>query len=364
MTADRRGARLERLRAALADEGLDALIVTHIANIRYLTGFTGSSAILIVEGGGGDAVLYTDRRYDVQAQEEVAGAAAVEIVQGDPWKAIWSRIEGASTTEGIGFEAHAVTAAEVQVEAARNASLTPTTSLVENLRSSKDDDERAAIAAAARVTSDALEAVLPGIRPGLREIDVAAALERELRVRGSEWHPFPTIAASGHRSALPHARTTERVIEPGDLLLLDFGAQVEGYCADVTRTVVVGGRADERQREVYGVVREAQIQAISRIRAGMTGREADQQGRSVIEDKGFGDAFGHSLGHGIGLEVHEAPRVSHTNEDPIPAGCVITVEPGIYLRDWGGVRIEDDVFVTEDGTELLTDGKTELVELV
>ena len=362
MTTKQRGARLERLRAALADEGLAALIVTHIANIRYLTGFTGSSAILIVEGG--DAVLYADRRYDVQAQEEASGAAAVEIIQGDPWKAVRSRIEGASTTEGIGFEAHAVTAAQAQVEEARDAPLTPTTGLVENLRASKDDEERAAIAAAARVTSDALKAVLPGIRPGLREIDVAAVLERELRVRGSEWHPFPTIVASGRRSAMPHARTTERVIEPGALLLLDFGAQVEGYCADVTRTVVVGGRADERQREVYEVVREAQVQAISRIRAGMTGREADRQARSVIEDKGFGDAFGHSLGHGIGLEVHEAPRVSHTNEDPIPAGCVITVEPGIYLPDWGGVRIEDDVVVTEDGTELLTDGKTELLELV
>ncbi len=364
MIADGRVARLERLRASLASAGLDALIVTHIANIRYLTGFTGSSAILVVEGGGGDAALYTDRRYDVQAQEEVAGAAVAEIVPGDPWKAVRRRVEGASTTDGIGFEAHAVTAAETQGKNARYAHLIPTTNLVEHLRSSKDDDERRAIAAAARVASDALEAVLPNIRPGLREIDVAAELERELRVRGSEWHPFPTIAASGDRSALPHARTTERVIEPGDLLLLDFGAQVEGYCADVTRTVVVGGRADERQREVYEVVREAQVQAISRIHSGMTGREADRQARSVIEDKGFGDAFGHSLGHGIGLEVHEAPQVSRTNEDPIPLGCVITVEPGIYFPGWGGVRIEDDVVVTDGGTELLSDGKTELVELV
>ncbi len=362
MSTDGRVARLERLRASLVSEGLDALIVTHIANIRYLTGFTGTSAMLFVEGG--DAVLYTDRRYEVQAQEEVAGAAAVEIVAGDPWKAVRRRLEGASTTDRIGFEAHAVTCAETQGENARFAQLSPTTSLVENLRSSKDDDERNAIAAAGRVTSDALEAVLTDIRPGLREIDVAAALERELRLRGSEWHPFPTIVASGRRSALPHARTTQRVIEPGDLLLLDFGAQVEGYCADVTRTVVVGGRADERQREVYELVREAQGQAISGIRAGMTGREADHQARSIIEDKGFGDAFAHSLGHGLGLEVHEAPRVSQTNTDPIPLGCVITVEPGIYLPDWGGVRIEDDVVVTEDGTELLTDGETELVELV
>ncbi len=240
----------------------------------------------------------------------------------------------------------------------------PTAELVEGLRVTKDPGEVAAVAAAARVALEAWEALLPAVHPGLREKEVAGLLERELRVRGSEWHPFPTIAASGPRSALPHAGTTDRAIEKGDWLLLDFGAQVDGYCADVTRTVVVGRRADQRQREVYAVVREAQARAIVEIRAGMSGKEADAQARSVIAARGFGDEFGHSLGHGLGLEVHEAPRLSRTNEESLPEGCVVTVEPGVYLPGWGGVRIEDDVLVTAHGTEMLSGGRTELVEAV
>jgi Xaa-Pro aminopeptidase len=266
-----------------------------------------------------------------------------------------------SALHAVGFEAHDVTA---RAASELGEGYQPAGEVVEGLRAAKDPQEVAAIASAGQVVAAALQAVLPEIRPGLREIDVAASLERELRVRGSEWHPFPTIAASGPRSALPHARTTERGLETGDWLLLDFGARVEGYCADVTRTMVVGRRADERQREVYEVVRAAQTQAISQIRAGMTGREADDCARSVIASRGFGDAFGHALGHGVGLEVHEAPRLSRTNDDPLPAGCVVTVEPGVYLPSWGGVRIEDDVHLTDQGAELLTDGRTELLELV
>jgi Xaa-Pro aminopeptidase len=209
-----------------------------------------------------------------------------------------------------------------------------------------------------------LAEVLPGVGVGQSEQEVAAALEAALRRRGSEWHPFPTIVASGPRSALPHARTSARLIEPGDWLLLDFGAQVAGYCADLTRTVVVGRRADDRQRAVYQLVQAAQRRALEHLRAGMAGREGDALAREVIAERGFGHAFGHSLGHGLGLEVHEAPRLSATAEAPIPLHAVVTVEPGIYLPGWGGVRLEDDVYLGPDGPECLSDNRTELVELV
>ena len=356
------------------DRGLDALVVSHPANVRYLTGFTGSSAVVVVAHSA--VSLFTDSRYDEQAEGEVAGVARVEIVSGDLWGvgpgagagagAVEKAVDAAPDLRRVGFEAHYVSARAAAALGGHSerVEFVPTSEVVEAFRAVKDAGEVAAIGAAARVASEALDAILPIIRPGLRELDVAAALERELRVRGSEWHPFPTIAASGPRSAMPHAGATERTIEAGDWLLLDFGAQVEGYCADVTRTFVVGRRADERQREVYEAVREAQARAISLIRAGMTGREADEKARSVIGARGFGDAFRHSLGHGLGLEVHEAPRVSRTNEDPLPDGCVVTVEPGVYLPGWGGVRIEDDVHVTAGGAELLSDGGTELIELV
>jgi Xaa-Pro aminopeptidase len=240
----------------------------------------------------------------------------------------------------------------------------PTTDLVELLRAVKSPEEVAAIRAAAALAQDALAEVLPGIRVGQTEVQVAAGLEGALRRRGSEWHPFPTIVASGPRSALPHARTSEKPLAAGDLLLLDFGAQVEGYCADLTRTVVVGARADDRQRMVHELVQTAQRRAIEHLRPGMPAREADALARDVIAGRGFGDAFGHSLGHGLGLEVHEAPRLAPSSEALLPSHAVVTVEPGVYFPGWGGVRLEDDVYLGPAGTERLSDGRTELLELV
>ena len=202
------------------------------------------------------------------------------------------------------------------------------------------------------------------MRAGQTELEIAGLLEGALRRRGSEAHPFATIVASGPRSALPHAQTSRRAVAVGEWLLLDFGAVVDGYCADLTRTVVVGARADDRQRTIYDLVREAQRRAINSTTAGMTGREADALARGVIEARGFGDAFGHSLGHGLGLEVHEAPRLSRTNEQPLPVHAVVTVEPGAYFPGWGGVRLEDDLYLGPAGPELLSDGDTELRELL
>jgi Xaa-Pro aminopeptidase len=187
--------------------------------------------------------------------------------------------------------------------------------------------------------------------------------QSELRLRGSEWHPFPTIVASGPRAALPHARSTGREVRAGELLLLDFGARHDGYCADLTRTVVVGRPADGRQREVYQAVRQAQWAAVAGIQAGMTGQAADAIAREILEAAGLGLAFSHSLGHGLGLEVHEDPRFAKTAE-AVPAGAVVTVEPGVYFEGWGGVRLEDDVHLAADGPVLLSPGAPELLELL
>jgi len=363
MTPERFCARRDSLLLALESHSLDSLIVTHLPNIRYLTGFTGSAGVALVTPE--DTILLTDFRYQQQATEEVGSIARVEVVPSDVWSRVWALLGDYPGVEQVGFEENSVTAAQAREfdKNAQGQDLQPVNGMVERLRASKDQEEIEAIRDAARLAGESLEIVLSLVRPGQREIDVAAALESELRIRGSEWHPFPTIVASGPRSALPHAGTSVREIQRGDLLLLDFGAQLSGYCADITRTVVVGSKADARQREIYEVVHGAQILARDNIAAGMTGKEADALARSFIEERDLGDAFGHSLGHGLGLEVHEDPRVSKYNDEPLPGNSVVTIEPGVYLPGFGGVRIEDDVLLRTNGVELLSDGLTELIEL-
>jgi Xaa-Pro aminopeptidase len=238
----------------------------------------------------------------------------------------------------------------------------PTLEFVEGLRARKDAGEVDLIEQAVRVAEHALGNLLPQLGPGLSEMEVAGLLESELRAAGSEGFPFPSIVASGPRSALPHARSSSRKVAPGEWLLLDFGAIVQGYCSDITRTFVIG-RADARQREVYGVVREANQRAAAAVRAGMPGKDADGIARRYIGEHGFGAEFGHSLGHGIGLEVHEAPRLASTAEDLLPERAVVTIEPGIYVPEWGGVRIEDDVYLDGAESRILTTFTRELTEL-
>ena len=366
MTPDRRRARQEALVRAFAADGLDGLVVTSRANIRYLTGFSGSAALVAVTRG--DVLLVTDFRYDEQARDEAGAVARVEVEGTSVWDRFFKELPTLGPLGELGFEAHAVSVHDAQrfAEAGKAWRWRPTTELVERLRAAKDAGEVAAIRAAARLAGEALRQTLADVRPGLTELAIAGLLEGTLRRLGSEGHPFATIVASGPRSALPHARSSGRVVVAGEWLLVDFGAQVDGYCADITRTVVVGARASERQRALYGVVYDAQLRARLGIRAGMSGREADALAREPITARGLGDAFGHSLGHGLGLEVHEAPRLSKTNGDPVPAGAVVTLEPGVYLPGEGGVRIEDDVHLVPDssGAELLSDGLTELLELV
>ncbi len=362
MPPDRRGERQSALRTALQGAGLDGLLVTHLPNIRYLTGFTGSAALLLVRSD--TTILISDFRYSEQALVEVGSAAAVEIDQRSVWERL-GRVLAARSTPILGVEAHSLTVRDAErVSNLTRGRVLPTSDLVENLRAIKSPEEVSAIRDAAALAQEALAEVLPGVRPGQTELEVGSALESALRRRGSEWHPFPTIVASGPRSALPHARTSGRVVGAGELLLLDFGAQVNGYCADLTRTVVVGARADDRQRTVYELVRVAQRRAIEHLRPGMPACEGDALARDVIATRGFGEAFGHSLGHGLGLEVHEAPRLAPTSDTPLPEHAVVTVEPGIYFPGWGGVRLEDDVYLGTSGTECLSDGRTELLELV
>ena len=347
----------------LATEGLDALLVTSLPNLRYLTGFSGSAALGIVTARG--LLLVTDFRYEEQARAEVDGAARVVVERTSAWERLFKELASFGPLETIGYEAHAVWAKDAQrlASSATAWRWQPTPELVERLRVRKTAAEVAAIRAAAALATDALRATLCAVRVGQTEREIAGILEGHLRRLGSEAHPFPTIVASGQRTAWPHAGTSARPVAPGEWLLLDFGAQVDGYCADVTRTVVVGARATEPQRALYDLVASAQQIARERIRAGMTGREADALARDAIDARGFGESFGHSLGHGLGLEVHEAPRLARTNGEALPVDAVVTIEPGIYLAGQGGVRIEDDVHLAADGPVLLSDGATQLVEL-
>jgi Xaa-Pro aminopeptidase len=328
-----------------------------------VTGFSGSSALAVVTRRG-EVLLITDFRYQTQVAAEVGDFARVVIEQSSLWAGLWPQLAAFGYVQVVGFESAHLLHRDFQrlLEAGARWAWRPTADLVEGLRERKDAGEVARIREAAAVAVAALGLTLGEVRPGMTELAVAGTLERHLRAAGSEGFPFETIVASGPRAALPHARAAARVIEPGDLLLIDFGAVAAGYCADVTRTVVVG-RADERQREVYAVVRGANELAAARVRAGMSGKDADALARDYIAARGHGERFGHSLGHGIGLEVHEAPRLARTADAALPAGAVVTIEPGVYVPGWGGVRVEDDVHLGPDGPRVLTDFPRELLEL-
>jgi Xaa-Pro aminopeptidase len=359
---DPRPRRLAALSDAVAAEGLDALLVTGVANIRYLTGFTGSSAIVLVTPG--DAVLITDFRYQTQVVEDVGDLARIVIDSVSLWTSLWRQLAELPAVKLVGFEAAHMPHRDFQrlQEAGGQWQWRATSELVERLRECKDAGEVALIEQAAGVATRALTRALGGVHAGMSELEVAGVLEHAIRDEGSEGFAFPTIIASGARAALPHAQPTGHRVQPGDFLLFDFGAVVGGYCSDVTRTVVVG-RATDEQRDVYQVVRCANEQAAAAVHAGMTGRDADAVARRYIERHGLGELFGHSLGHGIGLEVHEAPRLARTSDRVLPAGAVVTIEPGVYRAGWGGVRIEDDVWLGPDDTRILTDFPRELLEL-
>jgi Xaa-Pro aminopeptidase len=361
--ADRRPARIAALASAIEKSRLDGLLLTSLPNIRYLTGFSGSSALGFVTARG-ETLLVTDFRYQTQVADEVGELARTSVEPQSLWSGLWQLLPQYPHVDVVGFESGHLLHRDFArlLEQGERWQWRPVADLVEALRERKDEGEVAHVRAAAAIAERALARTLAQVRAGLTELQVAGLLEHALRDEGSEAFPFETIVASGPRSALPHARASARVVERGDFLLLDFGAQHGGYCADITRTVVVG-RATAEQRAVHDIVRQANELAVAGVRVGMKGRDADALARSYIEQRGWGDAFGHSLGHGLGLEVHEAPRLSRAADAALPAGAVVTIEPGIYRPGWGGVRVEDDVHLRPDGTDVLTTFTRDLLEI-
>jgi Xaa-Pro aminopeptidase len=351
-------ARQGRLREQLAATGLDALLVSHLPNIRYLCGFTGSAGLLLVEEAG--SAFFTDVRYDTQGREEVKGAKVI-IARKALWNALGERVAARrkrSRSKGwtIGIEAEHLTVAERK----RLADLVPSgvrlrnaPALVERARMIKEDAELDLIRAAVRVGATLFDRTLEVLRPGTKETEVAAEMEYAARRAGAQEMSFPTIIASGARSALPHGRATEQVIASGGFVVCDFGVILAGYCSDQTRTVWVGARQEEA-RNAYEPVREAQEAAIAAVRPGVSAGEVDAAARKVLRKAGLGRYFTHSTGHGVGLEIHEAPRVAAGQKEVLKPGMVITIEPGVYFPGKWGVRIEDMVAVREGGCEVLT----------
>ena len=355
--------RLPRLRERLDDAGCEAVLVTNLANVRYLTGFSGSAALLLVLPD--ELVLCTDGRYRFQSAEQLAAAgveARIEIGNAAGQKEALSAAAG--SVERLGLEAASVTWARQRAFASEwfpSAELVATEGLVEDLRRVKDEGEVARMAAAAAIADQALASVRSLLATGISEADFALALDSEIRRLGATGNSFDTIVASGPNGAKPHARPTGRRIEEGELVVLDFGAVVDGYCSDMTRTLCVGPpRAPVLERMVE-VVAESQRAGVAAVRSGAAAADVDTVCREVIAAAGWADAFLHSTGHGVGLDIHEAPSVSAVSGDTLAAGYVVTVEPGVYLPEHGGVRIEDTVVVTEDGCRPLTLAPKDLI---
>lgn len=349
--------RLASLRRILAAEKLDGLIVTAAANRRYLSGFTGSSGVLVISLQ--EAILLTDFRYLDQAAEQVKDYG-FQVKKHPPeiWDAVVEEVKALSSGARAhwGFESENIVEKSYRKlkEKLESTILEPTEGLVNRLRRKKDATEIAYIRKAVEITDQAWAKLLPEIKPGRTEKEIAALFEYYQRELGAEGTSFSTIVASGPRSALPHGTPTDKKIAAGELLVLDGGAVYNGYCSDFTRTVVVGAEPTAKQRELYALVLRAQQAVLTKMRPGMTGKEVDALARQIITEAGYGERFGHGLGHSLGLEIHEAPRLSMTDETVLEPGVVYTVEPGVYLTDWGGIRIEDVVVVTEQGIDNLT----------
>lgn len=353
-------ARADRLAARLPARDVDVLLVSNLVNVRWLTGYTGSNGVALV-GVEGLRVFVTDFRYVTQARDQVRDFER-RVGELDLLDEALAALPDKPLRLGFEDQQMSVRTLErLRASAPARVELVAAGGEVEALRAVKDAEEVARIRAAAELADAALEAVLADGLAGRTERAVALALETEMRRRGAERASFDTIVASGAHGALPHATPRDVEIAAGDLVTIDWGAQLDGYCSDCTRTYAAGREPSAHAREVYELVARAQLAGLEAVAAGVAGRDADAAARAVIEAAGHGERFGHGLGHGVGLEVHEAPRLSKSSEATLAAGNVVTVEPGVYVPDELGVRIEDLVLVTDGGRERLNGLPKDLV---
>ena len=347
-------ARVTALRHSLIDVSIDALLVTASSNIRYLTGFTGSAGIVVVTGQ--DMILVTDGRYTEQAADQLAASSApcrLEITSTEQRSIVGSALVG---TRRLGLEADHVTWSTQRRYAEEwfpDLEVCATSGLVERLRRTKDDAELARMELAAAIADAALAEHRSELSDGPTEAEFALGLDSTMRRFGASSTSFETIVASGPNGAKPHARPTDRRIGDGDLVVVDFGCIVDGYCSDMTRTVAIGD-IDDTCTLMLEVVTAANAAGVAAVRAGASASDVDAAARAVISDAGWASAYTHGTGHGVGLDIHEAPRVAATSTDTLSSGDVVTVEPGVYLPAHGGVRMEDSVVVTPDGCRVLT----------
>jgi Xaa-Pro aminopeptidase len=340
---------------------VEALLVLQPENRRWVSGFTGTSGIALI-GRRGAPIFLTDFRYTQQAGQQCPGFEIVRLGQ-EPAADLLAALEGLGVKR-VGFEKDYITVGQQAkwAETLLGIELVPQEDLLLRLRAVKDEGELELLAEAAAIADKAFAHILGILRPGLSERRVALELERHMQDLGASGPSFETIVASGVRSSMPHGVASEKLLEEGDFITMDYGCVYRGYCSDMTRTVVLG-RADSKQREIYDIVLTAQLAGLAGVKAGITGRQADALARDIIAGRGYGEQFGHGLGHGVGLAIHESPRAGMTSEDVLEVNQIVTIEPGIYLPDWGGVRIEDMVVIQAEGCRNFNSAPKELLEL-